>query len=132
VTVALAVAAADVAGALTIAWDAFTDAAGGDLAGWDVTAAAAEVQPGPELTGADVRPARIGLVGRRAEPQHAGHQVVIHFYVAGQGQHVPAFLAGAGARVLGFRRAVTYELAVHQLEQPLCNRRIARKRQRLG
>jgi hypothetical protein len=43
VTVALAVAAAD---ALTIAWDAFTHAAGDDLIGWEVTAAAAEVQPG--------------------------------------------------------------------------------------
>jgi hypothetical protein len=52
VTVALAVAAADVAGALSIAWDAFTDAAGDDLARWDVIAAAAEVQPG--LTGAGV------------------------------------------------------------------------------
>jgi hypothetical protein len=43
VTVALAVAAAD---GLTIAWDAFTDAAGDDPTGWEVTAAAAEVQPG--------------------------------------------------------------------------------------
>jgi hypothetical protein len=45
VTVALAVAAADVADALTIAWDAFQDAAGDDLAGWEVTAATAEIQP---------------------------------------------------------------------------------------
>ena len=43
--VALAVAAADVADALTIAWDAFQDAAGDDLAGWAVTAATAEIQP---------------------------------------------------------------------------------------
>jgi hypothetical protein len=34
-----------VVGALTIAWDAFTDTTGDDLAGWEVTAAAAEVQP---------------------------------------------------------------------------------------
>ena len=46
VTVALAVAADDVADALTIAWDAFTDAAAADLTGWHVTAASAEVQPG--------------------------------------------------------------------------------------
>jgi hypothetical protein len=46
VTVALAVAASDVADALSIAWDAFREAAGDDLAGWEVTAAAAEVRPG--------------------------------------------------------------------------------------
>jgi hypothetical protein len=45
VTVALEVAAADMAEALTIAWDAFRGAAGGDLAGWEMTAAAAEVSP---------------------------------------------------------------------------------------
>ena len=40
--VRMVVAAADVADArATIAWDAFTDAAGDDLAGWEVTAAAA-------------------------------------------------------------------------------------------
>jgi hypothetical protein len=65
--------------ALTIAWDAFEDAAGDDLVGWEITAAAAEVQPGPGLTGAEVRPARIGLAGWRAEPEREGHQVVIHF-----------------------------------------------------
>jgi hypothetical protein len=41
VTMALALTAADVAEALTIAWDTFRDAAGDDLAGWEVTAAAA-------------------------------------------------------------------------------------------
>ena len=60
VTVTLAVAAADVADALTIAWDAFT-ATADDLTGWEGTAASAEVQPGLPLTGADVRSARIGL-----------------------------------------------------------------------
>jgi len=43
----MAVNARDVADALAIAWDAFTAAAADDLDGWDVTAAAAEVQPGP-------------------------------------------------------------------------------------
>jgi hypothetical protein len=47
VTVAMAVDACDVADALAIAWDAFAGAAADDLDGWDVTAAAAEVQPGP-------------------------------------------------------------------------------------
>jgi len=51
VTVALAVAAADVADALTIAWDAFRDTAADDLAKWEVTAAAAEVLPEPPLPG---------------------------------------------------------------------------------
>jgi hypothetical protein len=47
VTIAMTVDARDVADALAIAWDAFTSAAADDLDGWDVTAAAAEVQPGP-------------------------------------------------------------------------------------
>jgi hypothetical protein len=50
VTVALTVPAADVADALVIAWDAFCSAARDDLPGWEVAAAAAEVQPGPLLT----------------------------------------------------------------------------------
>ena len=45
VTVVLAVAAADLADALAMAWDAFTGAAGDDLTGWEIPAAAAEVQP---------------------------------------------------------------------------------------
>jgi hypothetical protein len=47
VTVVMTVDARDVADALAIAWDAFTCAAADDLNGWDVTAAVAEVQPGP-------------------------------------------------------------------------------------
>ena len=47
VTVVMTVDARDVADALAIAWDAFTGAAADDLNGWDITAAAAEVQPGP-------------------------------------------------------------------------------------
>jgi hypothetical protein len=47
VAVEVSVAAADVADALAIAWDAFRDAAAGDLAGWEITAASAEVQPDP-------------------------------------------------------------------------------------
>ena len=47
VTVAMAVDARDLADALAIAWDAFTGAAANDLDGWDLTAAAAEVQPRP-------------------------------------------------------------------------------------
>ena len=48
VTVAVAVAASDVADALSIAWNAFREAAGDDLVGWEITAAAAEVRPGTE------------------------------------------------------------------------------------
>ena len=46
VRIAMTVDACDVADALGTAWDAFTAAAAGDLTGWDITAAAAEVQPG--------------------------------------------------------------------------------------
>ena len=46
VTFAAAVNAADVAEALTAAWDAFLQAAGDDAAGWDMAAASAEIRPG--------------------------------------------------------------------------------------
>jgi len=49
VTIVFTVAAADVADALAIAWDAFLSAARDDLTGWEVTAARAEVQPEPPL-----------------------------------------------------------------------------------
>lgn len=48
--VAAEIAAAGVADALTIVWDAFSAAAGDDLTGWEVPSASAEVQPGPSLT----------------------------------------------------------------------------------
>ena len=51
-TVALTVAATEVADALAIAWDAFRSAARDDLAGWELSAATAQVQPEPPLTGA--------------------------------------------------------------------------------
>jgi hypothetical protein len=47
VVIALAVLGADVADALAVAWQAFRDAAGEDLPGWEVPAAAAEVRPEP-------------------------------------------------------------------------------------
>ena len=49
VTLALTVLSTDVADALTIAWDAFHSAAQDDLAGWEITAATAEVIPEPPL-----------------------------------------------------------------------------------
>ena len=52
VSVALTVVTTDVADALAIAWDAFRSAARDDLTGWEVAAAAAQVQPEPSLTGA--------------------------------------------------------------------------------
>ena len=63
VSVALSVAAADVAGALAIAWEAFRDAAAGDLAGWEVTAASAGLQPDLRLTGAGPPPLPAGPAG---------------------------------------------------------------------
>ena len=46
-TLAPTVITTDVADALAIAWDAFRSAACDDLKGWEVTAAAAEIQPEP-------------------------------------------------------------------------------------
>jgi hypothetical protein len=45
VTLAFTVVTTDVADALAIAWGAFRGAARDDPAGWEVTAAAAEIQP---------------------------------------------------------------------------------------
>lgn len=47
VAVVMAVAAADVGEALTLAWRGFCQAAASDLAGWDLDAGAAEVRPAP-------------------------------------------------------------------------------------
>jgi hypothetical protein len=47
VRILMTVEAADVAGALTAAWDAFQQAVGDDLAGWDLASAKAEVAPEP-------------------------------------------------------------------------------------
>jgi len=49
VTIAFTVVTTDVADALAIAWDVFRSAARDYLAGWEVTAAAAKVQPEPSL-----------------------------------------------------------------------------------
>ena len=45
VVIVATVVADDVAEALDLAWRAFREAAGDDLAGWDLAAASAEVQP---------------------------------------------------------------------------------------
>lgn len=45
VTVSVAVVAPDVAEALSVAWQAFLEAAGDDVAGWDMTGATAQVRP---------------------------------------------------------------------------------------
>ncbi len=45
VTITAVVDAADVAEALTVAWDAFRQAAGDDAAGWHMAAASAEIRP---------------------------------------------------------------------------------------
>jgi hypothetical protein len=64
VTVALAVAAADVAGAVTVARDAFTDAAGDDLAG-------TSPPPQPRSSPARVNRSRTEIV-RRSSPAASG------------------------------------------------------------
>jgi hypothetical protein len=46
VTILVAVSAPDVAEALGVAWRVFRQAAAGDLAGWDMAGATAEVRPG--------------------------------------------------------------------------------------
>ena len=46
VVIVMTVAAGDVAEALDSAWRAFRNAAGEDLAGWDMAATLAEVKPG--------------------------------------------------------------------------------------
>ena len=66
VILALTVLSTDVADALTIAWGAFRSAARDDLAGWEVTAATAEVQPEPPLTSAS------GYGQRRSRPVVCG------------------------------------------------------------
>ena len=49
VTIGAVVDAADVAEALTAAWETFRQAAGDDTAGWDMAAASAEVRPEAQL-----------------------------------------------------------------------------------
>jgi hypothetical protein len=46
VTILVAVSAADVAEALSVAWRVFREAASGDPAGWDTGSATAEIRPG--------------------------------------------------------------------------------------
>jgi hypothetical protein len=61
VTIAFTILATDVADALAIGWDAFRSAARDDLAGWEVTAATAEVQPEPPLIRAGCHAAAPGF-----------------------------------------------------------------------
>jgi hypothetical protein len=65
-----------VAGALTIAWDAFRSAARDDVAGWEVAAAAAQVQPEQPLTQvSDHAERRFGLLASR--PAHETQVLVV-------------------------------------------------------
>lgn len=52
VTLEMTVAAGDVAEALASAWQAFQEAAHGDISGWDITSASAEVWPEGTAAGA--------------------------------------------------------------------------------
>jgi hypothetical protein len=67
VSITAAVYAADVAEALTAAWDAFRQAAGDDAAGWDMAAASAEIQPEAQLHVSREAPGVLGsATSRRA------------------------------------------------------------------
>jgi hypothetical protein len=85
VTVALTVAATDVADALAIAWDAFRGAARDDLTGWEVAAAEAQVQPDPLLTGASDHSAALPVAHLRASRQSARDEVALQLHPGGQG-----------------------------------------------
>ncbi len=103
VTVALTVVTTDVADPLTIAWDAFRGAARDDVTGWEVAAAAAQVQPEPPLTGASDDSAALLAAWVRASRQSARDEIALQLHLGGQGEHVAAFLPGDGDRVLGER-----------------------------
>jgi hypothetical protein len=76
VTVLVTVEAADVAQAMAAVWRAFRKAAGDDIAGWDMPAAAAEIRPAEPLThqvprgscGPPARPPRSRTAARRPPP----------------------------------------------------------------
>ena len=82
---------ATAADALSTARDVFTVAALDDLGGWEVTAAAIEVQPELPVTGADPRAARSG---KRA----AAHRVAAK-RSACLGNHSPGLRAGGWDRL---------------------------------
>ena len=62
----------DVADALAIGWDAFRSAARDDLAGWEVTSAAAEVQPEPPLAKANCHTQPCSPPSVRGQSGHPG------------------------------------------------------------
>ena len=102
VTIAITVLSTDVADALTIAWDAFRSAARDDLAGWEVTAATAEVQPAPPLTQASCHTQRCcSSCGRGQACQSTRDEAALQLHPVGQGHHVAAFLVRDRDRVLG-------------------------------
>ena len=86
VTVVLTVHAADVADALTIAWDAFRSAAHDDLTGWEVAAAAAEVQPEAPLARTGTHNSAVVLPARpRVGSEGARHALALQLHPGGQG-----------------------------------------------
>ncbi len=103
VTVALTVITTDVADALAIAWDAFRSAARDDPAGWEVAAAAAQVQPEPPLTGPSDHSAALRTACLGASRQRARDEVPLQLHPGSQAEHVAAFLPGDGDRVLAER-----------------------------
>jgi hypothetical protein len=94
VTIALTVLSTDVAGALSIAWDAFRGAARDDLAGWEVAAATAEVTPEPPLIRASCHTPRCAPPSVRGQATRA------------RGTRLPSSFIRA-ARAIMSRRAVS-------------------------
>ena len=85
VTIALTVLTTDVADALAIAWDAFRGAARDDLAGWEVAAAAAQVQPEPPLPGASDHSATLPTARLRASRRGVRDELALQLHPSGQG-----------------------------------------------
>ena len=127
VTVALTVVTTDVADALTIAWDAFRSAARDDLTGWEVAAAAAQVQPEPSLTGVSSRTQRTLLARLPAGTlPERGDEVALQLHPGGQDEDVAAFLPGDGDRHASRERGVS------QTSLPICEQRVRRQRRQFA
>ena len=102
VTVALCVAATDVAGALAIAWDAFLSAARGcpGRLGIGRRRSADPAGAAINLRQRSHGPA-LSVACLRARRQRARDEVALQVHPGGEGEHVAAFLPGDGDRVLG-------------------------------
>ena len=99
--VRVTVVTAGVADALAIAWDAFRSAARDDLSGWEVTAAAAQVQPEPPLTGGDGNAERRYRSPVCRHAARARYEIALQVHPGGEAEHIGAFLVRDRDHVLG-------------------------------